>query len=186
MSVNVFVLVGLGNPGAQYHETRHNVGFMLLDRIAEEQGASGLWQGKFKADTNRVRLFDSEFILVKPQTFMNLSGDPVSKVLQFFKVPPERLIVVFDDLDQEPGAVRMRSGGGHGGHNGVRDILAKLGTETFHRIKIGIGKPEHKGQTAGWVLHRFSQAEFEHLKKESFPTALERLQGIVKALKAKG
>jgi PTH1 family peptidyl-tRNA hydrolase len=110
---------------------------------------------------------------------MNVSGSSVQEAMTFFKVPPEKLIVVFDDLDQEPGAVRLRTGGGHGGHNGVRDILAKCGDDAFHRVKIGIGKPLHKSATADWVLGRLTTEERERLEKESFPLAKTRLRDLM-------
>jgi PTH1 family peptidyl-tRNA hydrolase len=110
---------------------------------------------------------------------MNVSGASVQEALAFFKVPLNKLVAVFDDLDQAPGAVRVRTGGGHGGHNGVRDILARCGGDEFHRVKIGIGKPEHKSATADYVLGRFTPAEREALEKETFPLAKTRLRELM-------
>ena len=173
------VVVGLGNPGREYDETRHNVGFMLADLIAREAGSS-ISQIKFHSLSARVQWQGCDILLLKPQTYMNLSGSPVQEALAFFKVPPANLVVLFDDLDQIPGAVRTRFGGGHGGHNGLRDILAKLGTDQFHRLKIGIGKPEHKSATANWVLSRFNTHESAELEQNSFKVATQRLKEILK------
>lgn len=175
----MFVLVGLGNPGSQYDETRHNVGFMLLDDIAAEC-SSGFTQTRFQAHTLKTRWQGHEVFLVKPHTFMNLSGTSVAQILSYFKIPEKDLIVISDDLDQEFGAVRARFGGGHGGHNGIRDIIDKIPSDKFHRIKIGIGKPEHKAATADWVLHRFDAQELDFLKKDSFPKAKKRILDIIK------
>lgn len=175
----MFLLVGLGNPGSQYDRTRHNVGFMLADLIASEAGTS-LSQNRFHSHTARANWEGFDLFLMKPQTFMNVSGRAVQEAMAFFKVPPERLVVLCDDLDQEPGAVRTRFGGGHGGHNGLRDILATLGSEAFHRIKIGIGKPEHRSATAQWVLSRFSTHEELELEQNSFKIAKQRLKDILK------
>lgn len=178
----MFLFVGLGNPGAQYEDTRHNVGFLLLDAIAREAGTAFSGQ-KFRSHFARGRWEGHDVALLKPITYMNVSGSAVLEASTFFKVPTEKVIVVFDDLDQAPGAVRARTGGGHGGHNGVRDILARLGDDAFHRVKIGIGKPVHKSATADWVLGRFTAAERERLEKESFPAAKARLLEIIKRAK---
>jgi PTH1 family peptidyl-tRNA hydrolase len=169
------VIVGLGNPGKQYEGTRHNIGFMLVDEIAQEARASFAFQSKFNAFVVKTTWNNHEVILVKPQTFMNLSGESVRLILSYFKVTEENLIVVFDDLDQEHGAVKMRIGGGHGGHNGIRSILEHTSSDKFCRVKVGIGKPLHKSATANWVLHKFSTEEFNQLKDESFVTAKKRI-----------
>ena len=174
----MFLVVGLGNPGTQYEGTRHNVGFLLLDALVGEAGTSFSSQ-KFRAAFARGRWEGHDAVFLKPLTFMNVSGSSVQEALTFFKVPVEKLIVVFDDLDQEPGAVRLRTGGGHGGHNGVRDILAKCGDDAFHRVKIGIGKPLHKSATADWVLGRLTAEERERLERESFPLAKTRLRDLM-------
>lgn len=180
----MFVLVGLGNPGSQYEQTRHNVGFMLLDSIAAECGAH-FNQNRFHAFTEKVRWQNTDVLLVKPQTFMNLSGQSVAQILSYFKIPEEKLIVVSDDLDQSFGAVRCRFGGGHGGHNGIRDIIDKIPSDKFHRVKIGIGKPVHKNATADWVLHRFSNQELQFLEEDSFPKAKQRIHEIMASYKTK-
>lgn len=169
------LIVGLGNPGQQYDKTRHNVGFMLLDEMASEAGVS-LSQARFRSFCARGMWQGIDCFFMKPQTYMNLSGGPVHEAQLFFKIPPENVVLVFDDLDQDPGAVRMRFGGGHGGHNGVRDVLSTLGTDKFHRLKIGIGKPEFKAATASWVLTKFNSHDLELLEKESFTVAKQRLK----------
>jgi PTH1 family peptidyl-tRNA hydrolase len=176
----MYVVVGLGNPGKQYENTRHNVGFMLADEIASESKASFAFQSKFNSFVVKTNWQGCDVALVKPQTYMNLSGAPVRQILSYFKVPEEKLIVVFDDLDQSHGAVKMRLGGGHGGHNGVRSILEHTSSDKFYRVKIGIGKPLHKSATASWVLHPFSDQELDVLNKESFPTAKIRILDIMR------
>ena len=173
------LIVGLGNPGTQYELTRHNVGFMFLDEIADSTGGS-FSQTKFNSQVCRVNWKGHDLLLLKPQTFMNLSGGSVLEAVQFYKLTAAQVIVVFDDLDQVSGAVRMRVGGGHGGHNGVRDILARWGQDGFFRLKIGIGKPEHKSATANYVLGKFSSEELENIKNDSFATAKTRLEEILK------
>ncbi|WP_161597784.1 aminoacyl-tRNA hydrolase [Fluviispira multicolorata] len=180
----MFIIVGLGNPGNQYENTRHNIGFMLIDKIASESGVF-LSQNRFGAQTARTTWEGYDVFLVKPQGYMNLSGDSVQQILNFFKISEQNLIVIFDDLDQSQGAVKTRLGGGHGGHNGIRDILAKTGFEKFYRVKIGIGKPEHKSSTANWVLGKFTSQENEYLEKESFPLAKSRIVDILRQLKKK-
>lgn len=173
------LVVGLGNPGTQYELTRHNVGFMFLDELAASANEQ-FNQSKFSGLTCRIRWKGHDLLLLKPQTFMNLSGASVLEAVQFYKLSPADVIVVFDDLDQAAGAVRLRTGGGHGGHNGVRDILARWGQDSFFRLKIGIGKPEHKSAVVGHVLGRFSTAELEDLKLKVFKTAEERLLDVLK------
>lgn len=176
------LIVGLGNPGPGYDGTRHNVGFMFLDEVARDAGIS-INQNKFQSDFAKGTWQGFDVVLLKPLVYMNLSGGPVRDALTFFKLPYQKLIVVFDDLDLAPGAVKMRVGGGHGGHNGMRDILAKVGGDEFHRIKIGIGKPEHKSATANYVLGKLTQAELDELNTNSFRVARERLLTALKSTK---
>lgn len=175
----MFVVVGLGNPGVQYEQTRHNVGFMLLDEIASECGTS-LQNTSFSALSAKTTWNQYSVLLLKPQTFMNLSGRSVAAALAFYKVPIENLICVFDDLDQSFAAVRARTGGGHGGHNGVRDILDKLSSDKFHRVKIGIGKSPFKEDAVNWVLGRFNSSEMNQLHDESFPLAKQRILDVMR------
>lgn len=173
----MLLVVGLGNPGREYEGTRHNVGFLFIDDIASEAGA-GPQQNRFQSVVQKGRLNGNDIVFLKPQTFMNLSGTAVLECMQFFKITAQDIIVVFDDLDQEFGAVRTRFGGGHGGHNGVRDILARTGTDQFHRVKIGIGRPKHKSAVTGWVLGKLTSAEIDILHV-SFATAKERVLSII-------
>jgi len=178
----MFLLVGLGNPGTQYEDTRHNVGFLLVDEMVKEARTAFSSQ-KFRSLFAKGNWEGHETVFLKPQTYMNVLGGCVQEAMTFFKIPIEKVIVTYDDLDMEPGAVRARSGGGHGGHNGVRDILAQTGQDGFHRVKIGIGKPAHKSATPAWVLGRFTPEERAHLESESFPTAKTRVRELMKRIK---
>jgi len=178
----MFVLVGLGNPGSQYKTTRHNAGFLLLDSIANDANIS-ITQEKFKSILGRGTFLGQDVLLVKPQTFMNLSGDAVQQVLSYYKIPERQLIVLFDDLDIEQGQVKTRFGGGHGGHNGIRSLLQCLPSDKFYRVKIGIGRPVSKMPTTNWVLNSFSNDEFNLLNQDVFPTAKERIKNIMKEVK---
>lgn len=145
------LIVGLGNPGGKYQETLHNVGFNAVDGLAL-QISSGSWVDKFKGKLMQGRIGQNAFLLLKPQTFMNLSGDSVSACKQFYKVELEDILVVYDDVDRPAGSLRYRTAGGHGGHNGMRDIIQKCGGNQFHRIKIGIGRPLGNKKVADYVL----------------------------------
>jgi PTH1 family peptidyl-tRNA hydrolase len=153
--------VGLGNPGAQYAGNRHNVGFMALDRIASDHGF-GPWQAKFKGQVAEGRFGAVRVALLKPQTFMNLSGEAVRAAAGFWKVEPAAITVFHDELDLAPFRVRLKTGGGHAGHNGLRSITQHLG-DGFHRVRLGIGHPGHKDRVSGYVLSDFARAEGEGL-----------------------
>lgn len=152
-----FLLVGLGNPEPRYETTRHNVGFMAIDRLADRLGVS-LTQQKFHGRYASAICQGHKVHLLEPLTYMNLSGKSVVAARSFFDVAITDIIVVHDDLDLPPGAVRVKAGGGHGGHNGLRDIVAKTGSNDFLRVRLGIGRPE-KGSVTEWVLNAFSKAE---------------------------
>ncbi len=161
----MILLVGLGNPGDRYRDTRHNVGFMALDLIAERWGRPP-WRSKFHAETAQVDVpggrEDAErAILLKPQTYMNRSGDSVQPAAAFYKVRPENVVVVHDELDLPFGQVRLKAGGGAAGHNGLRSISLRLGTNDYTRVRIGIGRPppDFHGSGADYVLQGFSPAE---------------------------
>ena len=159
------LILGLGNPGRGYHWTRHNVGFLLLDGLAKKQGIEISRRG-MKSIYGRGRIGTEEVILAKPQTFMNLSGEAAQRLLQFFKIPPENLIVLHDDLDLPMGKPRIRLRGGHGGHKGIRSIVEALGNDGFIRFKIGIGRPGRPGQDpADFVLEPLVEGERERFKK---------------------
>jgi PTH1 family peptidyl-tRNA hydrolase len=149
--------VGLGNPGAKYANNRHNIGFMALDRIAEDHGFAP-WRGKFQGSLSEGRLGSQKIMLLKPETFMNLSGQSVGEAMRFFKLTPEDITVFHDELDLVPGKVRVKQSGGHAGHNGLRSLHAHIG-ETYTRVRLGIGHPGHKDRVAAYVLSDFAKAE---------------------------
>lgn len=156
-----FIVAGLGNPGSDYDKTRHNAGFMALDALAKFCG-SDVTQKRFQALTARVTLDGARLLLMKPQTFMNLSGNAVGAAASFFKVPPERIIVLCDDISLPLGKIRVRGDGSAGGHNGLKSIIAQLGSESFPRVKIGIGGAEnHDDKLVNWVIGRFSAGEYK-------------------------
>lgn len=167
-----WILVGLGNPGAKYENTRHNMGFLTVDLLAERQGVK-LNKVKFKSAYNILRLGEQKVLVMKPQTFMNLSGEAVREAAQFYKIPPERVVVVYDDVSLPVGKLRVRPSGSAGGHNGIKNIIAHLGTDRFPRVKIGIGEPsdsEH-GMIA-WVIGVPSQSE-RKLLQDTFSRAID-------------
>ncbi len=156
------LFTGLGNPGAQYAGHRHNIGFMAVDRIATDHGFAP-WRRAFKGQVAEGRLGAEKVLLLKPETFMNLSGESVRAALSFYKLGPEALTVFHDELDLAPGKCRWKAGGGHAGHNGLRSIHQHLGTDAYARIRLGIGHPGHKDAVAGYVLHDFAKADADWL-----------------------
>ena len=150
MTSGIDLIVGLGNPGAQYERTRHNVGAWLLDKLAQ-QGVSLRVESKFQAVLGTLRLAGRAVVLLKPTTFMNHSGQAVGAYARYYKIEPAAILVLHDELDLPPGTVRLKAGGGHGGHNGLRDIAAQIGTE-FLRLRIGIGHPGSADQVVNYVL----------------------------------
>lgn len=146
-----FLIVGLGNPGEEYEGTRHNAGFLAVDRIAEELGAR-YWKTECGALTAKGTYRDVDVVLAKPQSFMNTSGGPVKHLMDAYGVPPERLLVIHDELDIPAGTVRAKLGGGHAGHNGLRSICDKLGTRDWYRMRVGIGRPPGRMPVVDWVL----------------------------------
>ena len=155
------LIVGLGNPGAKYAGNRHNIGFMAVDRIATDHGF-GPWKGAFKGDVAEGRLGAHKVLLLKPGTFMNLSGQSVQAAMAFYKIPLEDVTVMHDELDLAPGKARVKQGGGHAGHNGLRSISGMLG-EGYARVRLGIGHPGHKDAVAAYVLHDFAKADQDWL-----------------------
>ncbi len=159
------IIVGLGNVGAQYARTRHNVGWLVLDELARRHAAAGQgWRKDTHADLFELRpgtgsVGTEKVLLVRPQTMMNLSGRAVQPLLAYYRLEPDALLVVQDDLDSPYGLLRLRHGGRHGGQNGLRDIIARLGTEAFDRLKIGIGRPPAGRTAADWVLSRWADDE---------------------------
>ena len=155
------LIVGLGNPGAKYAANRHNIGFMALDRIAADHGFSP-WKVRFQGLAAEGRLGDVRVTLLKPQTFMNLSGQSVGEAMRYLKVAPSEVIVLHDELDLAPGKCRVKQGGGHAGHNGLRSIHQHIGAD-YHRVRLGIGHPGHKDRVAGYVLSDFAKADGDWL-----------------------
>ena len=153
------LLVGLGNPGLQYKRTRHNAGFLFLERLHRELNATP-WQinKQFKAEVAEASYHGEKLLLMKPQTFMNLSGDAVGRVLSFYKLEPKQMLVVHDEIDLALGVVKLKKDGGHAGHNGLRDIIAKIGSADFYRLRLGVGRPVH-GAVADYVLSAYSSEE---------------------------
>ena len=156
------MLVGLGNPGAKYAGTRHNIGFMAVDRIAQAHGF-GPWRAKFQGQVSEGRLGSDKVLLLKPDTFMNLSGQSVGEAMRFHKLTPADIIVFHDEIDLAPGKMRLKSGGGHAGHNGLRSLHAHIG-ESYDRVRMGVGHPGHKDAVPGYVLHDFSKADADWLE----------------------
>lgn len=156
--VDISLIVGLGNPGSRYEQTRHNAGFWFVEELARLKGAHFRPESKFSGEVCKVVLEGRDVWLLKPDTFMNRSGLAVNRLASFYKIPVEQILVAHDELDLEPGTARLKTAGGHGGHNGLRDIIAHLGKE-FHRLRIGIGHPGHRDQVTDYVLHRASQDE---------------------------
>jgi peptidyl-tRNA hydrolase, PTH1 family len=175
-----WLIAGLGNPGPEYAGNRHNAGFMVADLLAGRIGA------RFKRDRSRAavasgRLAGFPVTLAKPQTFMNLSGRPVAALRNFYKIPPERIVVVHDELDLPFGALRLKQGGGDNGHNGLRSVTAALGTRDYSRVRVGIGRPPGRMDPADFVLHDFSAAE-----RKLVPEVLERAADATEVLLRRG
>ena len=157
------LIVGLGNPGRQYKNTRHNIGFLVIDSLASELGIE-CTKTKFNAEYGQGTLGSAHPVtLLKPQTFMNLSGKSVAPCARFFQIPAQRIIVIHDELDLAYGTIRVKSGGGHAGHNGLRSIIEMLGSREFMRLRIGIGRPQ-KGSVSEYVLSNFNQDEVPWLE----------------------
>jgi PTH1 family peptidyl-tRNA hydrolase len=152
------IVVGLGNPGAEYARTRHNAGFWLVDELARRHGGTFRSEGKHQAELARVRIGPEDIWLVKPMSFMNRSGGPVSSVLGFYKLAPAQMLVAHDEIDLPSGTVRLKEAGGHGGHNGLRDIIAAQG-DAFWRLRIGVGHPGSRNEVVDFVLTRAGSDE---------------------------
>ena len=164
-----WLIVGLGNPGREYEKTRHNAGFRAVDLLAEKLGCK-IDKAKFQGLYAQTVYRGKKVYLLKPLTYMNLSGRSVLQLSAYFQIPPQRIIVLFDDISLEPGRLRVRSDGSAGGHNGIKSIIAELGSQEFPRVKIGVGAKAHAEQDlADWVLSTFSASE-----EKSLSSALER------------
>ena len=175
---NRWLIVGLGNPGPEYAKTRHNVGFRCLDLLAEKLGVR-VDKAKFQGLYGQTDYHGNRLYLLKPLTYMNLSGRSVLQLSAFFQVPPQRIIVLFDDISLEPGRLRVRPNGSAGGHNGIKSIIAELGSQEFPRVKLGVGaKPHPDFDLAAWVLSTFSAQE-EKALSVSLPNAAQAALAII-------
>lgn len=177
------LLVGLGNPGNEYEVTRHNAGFLILDLLAEEEKLAWSNDVRFGGHVAKGSIMGVSSVLLKPMTFMNRSGFSVSAIIRYLKIMPKEVIVFHDDIDLPYGKVRAREGGGHGGHNGIRSIIAETGSSDFYRIKLGVGRPEGEAANkfeavSSWVLGRMSESDLQTLRKSMFADAKLRLKGI--------
>ena len=156
-SIDLKVIVGLGNPGSKYTETRHNAGFWFIEELAREYSASFRQEKKFHGEVAKISLAGKDIWLLKPETFMNRSGLAVQSLMSFYRITADQLLVAHDEIDLPPGIAKLKTGGGHGGHNGLRDIINQLGTKDFHRLRIGVGHPGSKDQVVDYVLHNASR-----------------------------
>lgn len=170
---NTFMIAGLGNPGKAYRENRHNIGFMVIDALARQLGIH-LKRVRSKAIIGTGKLDDQSIILAKPQTYMNASGESISPLMQYYKVPLQNLIIIHDDLDIPFGTIRIRPSGGTGGQKGMKSIVSKLGSQEIARIRIGIGRPPGRMDPADYVLHNFSS--------DQIPLRDEILEKAIKAV----
>ncbi len=161
LTADIRLIVGLGNPEAEYGDTRHNAGFWFLDLLANHLSLSFRYEKRFNADESKYRSGDRDIILLKPRTFMNRSGQSVGAVVRFYKMQSRQILVVHDELDLVPGDNRLKQGGGHGGHNGLRDTVSHLGDRDFFRLRVGIGHPGDRDQVINYVLHRPSVQDKE-------------------------
>ena len=159
----MWLFVGLGNPGRDYERNRHNVGFMVLDAVQNECPVFSTYKSKFQGRLSEGRLGNQKVLLLKPETYMNNSGQSVAKAAKFYKIEPDKIIVFHDELDIAPSTVRVKQGGGNAGHNGLKSIQAHLGTADFWRVRIGIGRPHPQADVSNYVLDNFSKAEQEWL-----------------------
>lgn len=178
MAEPIRLIVGLGNPGSKYQQTRHNAGFWFLDALAQRYRVSLRPEGKFQGDVGKLQVGEHEIWLLKPDTYMNLSGQSIGALARFYKIKPEQILVCHDELDLPPGTVRFKTGGGHGGHNGLRDSIARLGTPDFHRLRIGIGHPGSKELVHDYVLSTASVQDHNAIL-EGIDRALDHVEELV-------
>lgn len=174
MAQGISLIVGLGNPGTEYAETRHNAGFRFLDALLSGTGVLLRHESRFSGDAGRVSIAGRDIWLFKPTTFMNHSGEAVSAFARFYKIAPAEILVAHDELDLPPGSVRLKVGGGDGGHNGLSDVTEKLGVPDYARLRIGIGHPGSAAQVVTYVLKKASKAE-----QSLIDAAMDRARGHV-------
>lgn len=177
MEISMYIIAGLGNPGSEYEFTRHNIGFRVIDRLAEEYNIS-IMDRKHKGLIGKGVIEGQKAVLVKPQTFMNASGECIAQVMAYYKETPEHVLVVFDDISLDVGKLRVRKKGSAGGHNGIKNIIAQLKTEDFPRVKFGVGDKPRGTDLISHVLGRFSE-EDEELAKSRLNTACDALVCVI-------
>ena len=173
----MYIIVGLGNPGKQYEHTRHNVGFEVIDRLAEKNDIL-MTERKHRAFCGKGLIGGQKVMLLKPQTFMNLSGESVKSAVDFYQIGTDELIVVYDDVSLSPGQLRIRRAGSAGGHNGIKNIITPLGTQEFSRVKVGVGEKPERMDLADYVLSHFSKGEWE-MMEEAFKEAADAVEVMI-------
>ena len=162
----MYIIVGLGNPEEEYSNTRHNMGFDTINKIAQKYNIE-FSKTNFKGIDGTGLIEGEKVILLKPQTYMNLSGESIKAIIDFYKLNTENLIIIYDDIDIEPGIIKLRKTGGPGTHNGMKSVIKEIGTEKFPRVRVGIGKPEHKGDLINYVIGKISEKDKEILGKST-------------------
>ncbi|MCL2383918.1 MAG: aminoacyl-tRNA hydrolase [Oscillospiraceae bacterium] len=174
----MYLIVGLGNPEKKYGNTRHNIGFKVINKISEDFDIK-VAHSKFKSEYGMGEILGEKIILVKPQTYMNLSGEAIIQFKKFYKIENSKIIVIYDDIDVEPGDIRIRKNGGSGTHNGMRSVIEHLKTEEFARVRLGIGKPEYKDDITNYVIGPIPKREIDILN-ESISRSSEAVAEILK------
>ena len=162
----MYIIVGLGNPEPEYSNTRHNMGFDTINKIAKKYNIE-FSKTKFKGICGTGTIEGEKVILLKPQTFMNLSGESIKEIIDFYKLNTDNLIIIYDDIDIEPGIIKLRKTGGPGTHNGMKSVIKEIGTEKFPRVRVGIGKPEHKGDLINYVIGKIPEEDRVILDKST-------------------
>ncbi|MCL1623222.1 aminoacyl-tRNA hydrolase [Moraxella sp. Tifton1] len=175
--MTIKLIVGLGNPGNEYKDTRHNAGFWFIDKVADRFGICLNHDKKFRGDVGRGKIFGQDIRLLKPDTFMNLSGMAVAPLAKFYNIQADEILIAHDELDIGAGSMRLKTGGGHGGHNGLKDITPHIGAN-FHRLRIGIGHPGHASKVSGWVLSKPSSDDLISIDR-ALDCAIEHLKIIM-------
>ena len=170
----MYLIAGLGNPGDKYEKTRHNIGFLVIDEITKKLDTSNISNQNFNAVAKKYQTN----IYAKPQTFMNLSGESILSIVEYYNIPNENIIIVHDDLDLPFGTIKFKNGGGHGGHNGLKSIDSHIGKD-YTRVRIGIGKPEVKSDVADYVLHNFSKEQFDHLDTTIIDHCIKAIEALM-------
>ncbi|HEX4976192.1 MAG TPA: aminoacyl-tRNA hydrolase [Pseudomonadales bacterium] len=173
------LIVGLGNPGPEYEQTRHNAGAWLLKRLFQQQGLTPSFEKKFHGSSAKTRIAGQDLFCLLPTTYMNLSGQSVSTVCQFYKIQPEEILIAHDELDIDAGKARLKLGGGHGGHNGLRNIITELSSSNFYRLRLGIGHPGSKEQVVNYVLGKPSADDRQRIDS-AIDDCLKYMEQIIK------